>query len=111
MHAMHQPHGAQEDIQSMAQVVVQRSDGAITGIFAAEQTHHVVEGGPGYAKIVCGVDAPDDLDRLGPNLIRISIGEGIVDLSGGRGVFHGLHYNGRRSRSSSSYRALRKPWH
>ncbi|MBI5435682.1 MAG: hypothetical protein HY937_00965 [Nitrosomonadales bacterium] len=88
MHTMHQPHGTEKDIQGVRQVVVQRLDGAVAGIFAAEQAHYVIKGGFGKEKIVCRVNAPDNICRLGPYLVRIAVGEKVMDFGGCWGVFH-----------------------
>src|SRR5450631_537359 len=101
MYAMHQPHAAQENVQRVGQVVVERLDRTVAGIFAAEQAHDVIKNGFDQGCVITGVDAAENAGRLGPNRARVAVGEQAVDLGGCRNVFHVQIVSASRTPSNS----------
>jgi hypothetical protein len=88
LHAMHQPDGAQKNIQRVGFVVVERLDGTVAGIFTAEHAHDIIEYGSDQGRVISGVDSADYARCLGPNRARIAVRKQIVDLGGCRIVLH-----------------------
>ena len=98
---MHQPHAAQENVQRVGQIVVKRLDRTVAGIFAAKQAHDVIKNGFDQGRIIIGVDATENTGRLGPNQVRVAVGEQAVDLGGCRNVIHVQIFSALRTPSNS----------